>query len=91
MSVIEVTGASFDQLIRIRQNRGAGFLGQLVRPVSGIRAGIPEAAAEQHSDAYSAKSTSMPTRILAGYFSVRSVPTLMVLREKSCCSRSPAP
>jgi len=81
MSVIEVTGASFDQLIESDQTVVLDFWAGWCGPCQSF-APVFEAAAEQHPDVVFGKIDIDTNQDLASYFSVRSVPTLMVLREK---------
>ena len=81
MSVIEVTGASFDQLIESDKTVVLDFWAGGCGPCQSF-APVFEAAAEQHPDVVFGKIDIDTNQDLASYFSVRSVPTLMVLREK---------
>ncbi|MFO1381488.1 MAG: thioredoxin [Chitinivorax sp.] len=81
MSVIEVTGASFDQLIESDKTVVLDFWASWCGPCQSF-APVFEAAAEQHPDVVFGKIDIDTNQDLASYFSVRSVPTLMVLREK---------
>lgn len=81
MSVIEVTGASFDQLIESDKTVVLDFWAGWCGPCQSF-APVFEAAAEQHPDVVFGKIDIDTNQDLASYFSVRSVPTLMVLREK---------
>jgi thioredoxin-like negative regulator of GroEL len=53
----------------------------VVRSVSRLRAGVREAS-ESHPDVVFAKVNSDEQQELAGAFNIRSIPTLMVFREK---------
>ena len=50
-----------------------------------------EQAATEHPDVTFAKVNTDVEQELAGALGIRSIPTLMVFREKCCCSRSRAP
>ena len=60
-----------------------------MRPCRGF-APVFEQAATEHPDVTFAKVNTDVEQELAGALGIRSIPTLMVFREKCCCSRSRA-
>lgn len=81
MAVIEVTGDSFNTLIESDNTVVLDFWASWCGPCKSF-APVFEAAAEKYPAIVFGKIDVDANQDLAGYFQIRSVPTLMVLREK---------
>ena len=81
MATIELTKDNFDQTINGDKTVIIDFWAPWCGPCRGF-APVFEKASEAHPDVVFAKINSDEQQELAGAFNIRSIPTLMVFREK---------
>ena len=81
MATIELTKDNFEQTINGNQTVIIDFWAPWCGPCRGF-APVFEKASETHPDVVFAKVNSDEQQELAGAFNIRSIPTLMVFREK---------
>ena len=81
MATIELTKENFDQTINGHKTVIIDFWAPWCGPCRGF-APVFEKASEAHPDVVFAKVNSDEQQELAGAFNIRSIPTLMVFREK---------
>jgi thioredoxin len=81
MATIELTKDNFDQTINGDKTVIIDFWAPWCGPCRGF-APVFEKASEAHPDVVFAKVNSDEQQELAGAFNIRSIPTLMVFREK---------
>ena len=81
MATIELTRENFDQAINGDKTVIIDFWAPWCGPCRGF-APVFEKASEAHPDVVFAKVNSDEQQELAGSFNIRSIPTLMVFREK---------
>ena len=81
MATIELTKDNFDQTINGDKTVIIDFWAPWCGPCRGF-APVFEKASESHPDVVFAKINSDEQQELAGAFNIRSIPTLMVFREK---------
>ena len=81
MATIELTKDNFEQTINGNQTVIIDFWAPWCGPCRGF-APVFEKASESHPDVVFAKVNSDEQQELAGAFNIRSIPTLMVFREK---------
>ena len=81
MATIELTKENFDQTINGGKTVIIDFWAPWCGPCRGF-APVFEKASEAHPDVVFAKVNSDEQQELAGSFNIRSIPTLMVFREK---------
>ena len=81
MATIELTKENFDQTINGDKTVIIDFWAPWCGPCRGF-APVFEKASESHPDVVFAKINSDEQQELAGAFNIRSIPTLMVFREK---------
>ena len=81
MATIELTKENFDQTINGDKTVIIDFWAPWCGPCRGF-APVFEKASEAHPDVVFAKVNSDEQQELAGAFNIRSIPTLMVFREK---------
>ena len=81
MTTIDLTKENFDQTINGDKTVIIDFWAPWCGPCRGF-APVFEKASESHPDVVFAKINSDEQQELAGAFNIRSIPTLMVFREK---------
>ncbi len=81
MAVIELNSENFEQTIRDHNLVVIDFWAPWCGPCRSF-APIYEQASEKHPDVVFAKVNTEEQHDLAGYFEIRSIPTLMVFREQ---------
>ena len=81
MAVLDLTEENFEQTILNNDFVVIDFWAPWCGPCRGF-APVYEAAAEKHPDIVFAKVNTEEQQALAGHFQIRSIPTLMVFREK---------
>ena len=81
MATIDLTNENFDKTINENPIVLVDFWAPWCGPCRGF-APVFEKAAEEHKDVVFAKVNTDEQQELAGSFQIRSIPTLMVFREK---------
>ncbi len=81
MAVIELSNDNFEQTIRNNNLVIVDFWAPWCGPCRSF-APIYELASEKHPDIVFAKVNTEEQHDLAGYFEIRSIPTLMIFREQ---------
>jgi thioredoxin 1 len=81
MAVIELNDNNFEETILNNDFVVIDFWAPWCGPCRGF-APVYEAAAEKHADITFAKVNTEEQQALAGHFQIRSIPTLMIFREK---------
>lgn len=81
MAVIELTQENFEQTVLNNDFVIVDFWAPWCGPCRGF-APVFEAAAEKHPDIVFAKVNTEEEQALAAHFQIRSIPTLMIFREK---------
>ena len=81
MAVVELTKENFEQVVTSNSTVIVDYWAPWCGPCRGF-APVFEKASESHPDVVFAKVNSDEQQELAGSFNIRSIPTLMVFREK---------
>ena len=81
VSTVEVTQENFHQIVSGNNMVIVDFWAPWCGPCRSF-APAYEAASEKHPDVVFAKVNTEEQQALAGYFQIRSIPTLMIFREK---------
>jgi len=81
MAVIELNKDNFEQTVTDNDFVIVDFWAPWCGPCQGF-APVYEKVSEQHEDIVFAKVNTEDQQELAGYFQIRSIPTLMIFREK---------
>lgn len=81
MALIELNDQNFEQTILENDFVIIDFWAPWCGPCRGF-APVFEAAADKHPDITFAKVNTEEQQALAGHFQIRSIPTLMIFREK---------
>jgi thioredoxin 1 len=81
MATIELTKDNFEQVVTGDKTVIIDFWAPWCGPCK-MFAPTFEAVSEEHADVVFAKVNTEEEQELAGYFNIRSIPTLMVFREK---------
>ena len=88
MATVDVTQENFEQIIAGHDIVIVDFWAPWCGPCRGF-APVYEAASEKYPDVVFAKVNTEEQQALAGMFRIRSIPTLMVFREKLSSLPSP--
>ena len=81
MAVIDLTKDNFDDVVAAKEMVLVDFWAPWCGPCKGF-APVFEAAADRYPDVVFARVNTDDQQELAGSFNIRSIPTVMVLREK---------
>jgi len=81
MATVELSKENFEEIVTTNDLVIVDFWAPWCGPCKGF-APVFEAASNQHEDVVFAKVNTDDEQELAGHFSIRSIPTLMVFREK---------
>jgi thioredoxin len=81
MATVELTKENFEQVVTGDKMVIVDFWAPWCGPCKGF-APVFEAASEKHADIVFAKVNTDEEQEIAGHFHIRSIPTLMVFREK---------
>ncbi len=81
MAIVDVTQENFQQTVNDNNMVVVDFWAPWCGPCRSF-APVYEAAAEKFPDVVFAKVNTEEQQALAGYFQIRSIPTLMIFREK---------
>lgn len=81
MAVLDLTEENFEQTVMNNDFVVIDFWAPWCGPCRGF-APVYEAASEKHADIVFAKVNTEEQQGLAGHFQIRSIPTLMIFREK---------
>ncbi len=81
MATVELTKDNFEDMVTRNDMVIVDFWAPWCGPCKGF-APIFEAASDKYQDVVFAKVNTDDEQELAGYFNIRSIPTLMVFREK---------
>jgi thioredoxin len=81
VATVEVTQENFNQVVNGNSMVIVDFWAPWCGPCRSF-APAYEAASEKHPDVVFAKVNTEEQQALAGYFQIRSIPTLMVFRDK---------
>ena len=81
MATVEVTQENFNQIVNANDMVIVDFWAPWCGPCRSF-APAYEAASAKHPDVVFAKVNTEEQQALAGYFQIRSIPTLMIFRDK---------
>ena len=81
MATVELTKENFEQVVSTNPMVVVDFWAPWCGPCKGF-APVFEGASEEHQDVVFAKVNTDDEQEIAGAFGIRSIPTLMVFREK---------